>query len=270
MNGIPDAGGPSKAVQLVVDTAASPFDALRQVRADGSEFWSARDLQPHVDYARWENFRGVIGRAITAADNTNVPVQTNFREVTKNAEVGFGTRVVEDIELSRLGCYLVFMNGDPHKPVIAAAQHYFAMRTREAEVAQPIRALESQEDRAVARLAVLQAAKGLIDPRHLEAKARCQIAIGLGEAPELDASCRPLYAQDYLHEKGLTRKRISTISSMFGRRLKAAYVEHHGVAPKQYPLETGSGQIRNVNAYTESDRALMDAVWDRFYAGVAM
>ena len=26
--------------------SGSPFDAVRQVRADGTEFWSARDLMP--------------------------------------------------------------------------------------------------------------------------------------------------------------------------------------------------------------------------------
>lgn len=269
MTGIPDPGGASKAVQLVIDTA-SPFDALRQVRTDGSEFWSARALCQAVEYETWRNFAAAIDRARLACKNSNEPVQLHFVGTNKMVDIGNGARrSITDTELSRHGAYLVLMNGDPAKPEIAKAQAYFAERTRQAEVIEQAVAAPvlTPEDRAVKRLAVLQAAKGLIDPRHLEAKARCQIAIGLGEAPELDATCRPLYAQDYLQDRGLTHRQIRSMSAMFGKRLKAAYVEHHGTAPKQYPLETGAGQIRNVNAYTESDRALMDAVWDRFYAG---
>ena len=44
-------------------------------------------------------------------------------------EIGSGARRnVEDYELSRYACYLIVMNGDPRKEVIALGQTYFAVK----------------------------------------------------------------------------------------------------------------------------------------------
>ena len=120
--------------------------------------------------------------------------------------------------------------------------------------------------RARAHLELIQAAKGLVDPRHLEAKARIVLARGLGEAPELEPAHTPLYAQTFLEEKGLNRSKVASISPVFGKRVKAAYVLEHGVEPERYPLTTQGGQVRLVNAYTESDRPLLERVWQEYYA----
>jgi len=47
----------------------SPFDAIRRVRADGSEYWSARDLMPLMGYGTWERFKNPIERALASARN---------------------------------------------------------------------------------------------------------------------------------------------------------------------------------------------------------
>ena len=108
---------------------SSPFDAIRQSRPDGSEFWSARDLMPMLGYSKWQDFESAIGRAQIAAQVQGHNMLDLFTSVHKKT----GGRPQQDFELARFACYLVAMNGDPRKPEIAAAQAYFAIRTREAE-----------------------------------------------------------------------------------------------------------------------------------------
>ena len=40
------------------------FEDIKHIWEDGSEYWSARELGPALDYAKWENFAKVIKRAI--------------------------------------------------------------------------------------------------------------------------------------------------------------------------------------------------------------
>lgn len=118
---------------------------------------------------------------------------------------------------------------------------------------------------ARSQMELCQAAKGLIHPDHLEAKARIVLARGLGEKPEIDQSRRPLYAADYLKEKNLSSSRLRSVSGVFGKRVKAAYIEKMGREPMKYDLTVANGQVRQVFAYTEADRWLLDEVWGTYY-----
>ena len=116
------------------------------------------------------------------------------------------------------------------------------------------------------RMELCQAAKGLIHPDHLEAKARIVLARGLGEAPELDPETRPLYTADFLKSKNLSNKKMKSVAPMFGKRMKALYTLEKGREPGKYDLTLPNGQVRQVNGYTEADRELMQQVWDEYYA----
>jgi DNA-damage-inducible protein D len=122
----------SKVTLAFPDDEGSPFDRIKQVRPDGTQFWSARTLQGLMGYVKWQNLTTAIARAMQAASNTGADVAGLFTEVSKKS----GGRNAEDFELTRYAAYLVAMNGDPNKPEVAAAQSYFAVRTREAEVTQ--------------------------------------------------------------------------------------------------------------------------------------
>jgi DNA-damage-inducible protein D len=108
-------------------TSTSVFDALRRDDEHGS-YWTGRDLMVALGYDKWERFEDAIERAIVAAVNSGQP--DAFSRVR---EEGTGGRPRTDYRMSRYGAYLLAMNGDPRKTEIAAAQSYFAIKTREAE-----------------------------------------------------------------------------------------------------------------------------------------
>lgn len=123
----------------------NPFDVIKQTNDDGSECWSARDLQQLLGYVKWSEFHNAIERAMSAAVNVGVGVDENFTGSSKVS--GSRGPAQQDYCLTRYAAYLVAMNGDPRKEEIAAAQTYFAVKTRAAELAaiEPRRELSNRE-----------------------------------------------------------------------------------------------------------------------------
>jgi hypothetical protein len=118
---------------------SSPFDAIRGYRADGSEYWTARELTKWLGYTNWRNGEKAIKRAIVSCENQGFDATENIARTIKLSTRHRGAVVeIDDYELSRLACYLVAMNADPEKEMVAMAQGYFAMQTRKAEVVIPV------------------------------------------------------------------------------------------------------------------------------------
>lgn len=112
------------------------FDDIIHVSEDGEiEFWYARELQPLLGYARWENFELVIKKAKAACENAGGNIEDHFRDVTKMIKLAKNAeREVKEYTLTRYACYLIAQNGDPRKDEIAFAQSYFAVQTRKQEI----------------------------------------------------------------------------------------------------------------------------------------
>ena len=127
------------------------FEDIKQVRDDGSYYWSARDLAPVLEYSKWENFYKVIKRAMIACENSGHSISNDFPEVRKIVAAGSSTKPVKDYELSRYACYLIVQNGDPRKETIALGQTYFAIQTYRQEVADHFNQLDEDRRRLVVR-----------------------------------------------------------------------------------------------------------------------
>lgn len=129
--------------QLELPTPGSPFDTIRRTDESG-EWWSARELMPLLGYSKWDRFADAIDRAIVAATNSGTDAVREFSQVAKLTGAGnLGEQARKDYRLSRYAAYLIAMNGDPRKGQIAAAQSYFAIRTREAEAREELDELEA-------------------------------------------------------------------------------------------------------------------------------
>ena len=127
------------------------FEDIKRIREDGSEFWSARELGPALEYSKWENFHNVIKRAMIACDNAGRSILDHFPEVRNLVEGGVAPRDKIDYELSRYACYLIVQNGDPRKGIIALGQTYFAIQTYRQELADHYNQLDEDRRRLVVR-----------------------------------------------------------------------------------------------------------------------
>lgn len=102
---------------------------------EGIECWSARELQSLLGYSKWENFEKVIQKAKESCSNAGEEIDYHFPDFRKTISMPKGAqKEIEDILLSRYGCYLIAQNGDSRKQEIAFAQNYFAVQTRKAEL----------------------------------------------------------------------------------------------------------------------------------------
>jgi len=127
------------------------FENIKHLRADGSEYWLARELAPVLDYTQWRNFLKVVDKAMIACNISGHNVSCDFADVNKIVDAGATSKPVKDYELSRYACYLIVQNGDPRKEVIALGQTYFAIQTYRQEIADRFNELDEESRRLVIR-----------------------------------------------------------------------------------------------------------------------
>lgn len=105
----------------------SPFEQLREVDAEGREWWNSRKLARVMGYGKYWNFERVMDKAMAWATQKGYTLAEHFREIREMAELGSGAvREVTSVMLSRAACTSVAMNADQKKVMVKAAREYFA------------------------------------------------------------------------------------------------------------------------------------------------
>lgn len=140
------------------------FESIKHVNEYGQEYWYARELQSVLEYAEWRNFQKLIEKAQTACENSDVDADECFVEVNKTSPMpNGGVKLIEDYMLSRYACYLIVMNGDPRKEVIAVGQTYFAVKTRQQELIDHYDELSEEQKRLAIRKEMKEHNKSLAE-----------------------------------------------------------------------------------------------------------
>lgn len=118
-----------------IEKLIAKFEGAAEIDDEGTEFWTARNLQELLDYSKWDSFLEVVEKAQIACKTTGQPVGNHFADARKMVPIGSGAeREIPDMRLTRYACYLVAQNGDARKKPIAFAQTYFAIQTRRQEI----------------------------------------------------------------------------------------------------------------------------------------
>lgn len=140
------------------------FEGIKHINEYGEEYWLARELQPVLEYAQWRRFSDAIERAKLACKNSGFMIEDHFADVGKMVDIGSGAeRQIEDVMLSRYACYLIVMNGDPRKEVIAIGQSYFAVKTRQQELIDNYEQLSEDQKRLAIRNEMIAHNKSLAE-----------------------------------------------------------------------------------------------------------
>lgn len=148
----------------LVEYSEQTFESIKHVNEAGQEYWLARELQKVLEYSQWRRFQETIERAKQSCKNSGIPISEHFADVGKSYRMpNGGEREIGDIMLSRYACYLIVMNGDAGKQIIALGQTYFAVKTRQQELIEDYEQLSENQKRLSIRSEMVEHNKSLAE-----------------------------------------------------------------------------------------------------------
>jgi len=250
--------------------------------SNGGRYWYASHFMAMLGYESMASFEQAINRAIGTCTTLGIPVLENFQQCTREAQDGS----VPDYKLSRFACYLVAMNGDVRKPLVAKLQAYFAgladaarkyiqsvqdverVQIRD-DISEKERGLASTAKRAgVTEYALFQNAgyrgmynldlqrlkqmKGLTDQGRtlLDFMDRRELAGNLFRLSETDARL----VSEQIHGQTPAER----VAHEVGSKVRKMMIENTGTRPEMIPLTGDIKQVRSALKQTAKELKKLD------------
>ena len=115
----------------------SPFDSIREVDAEGHEWWNSRKLARLMGYMKYWNFERLMDKVATfLQQEKGLDLKEHMVEIEEMAQLNNGGyRQVTSFLLSRTACVSIAMNADKKKPITKVAQDYFTQKMDSKELA---------------------------------------------------------------------------------------------------------------------------------------
>ena len=115
----------------------SPFDSIKEVDAEGHEWWNSRKLARLMGYMKYWNFERLMDKVATFLQKEKgLDLKEHMVEIEEMAQLNNGGyRQVTSFLLSRTACVAVAMNADKKKPITKVAQDYFTQKMDSKELA---------------------------------------------------------------------------------------------------------------------------------------
>lgn len=115
----------------------SPFDDIKEVDAEGHEWWNSRKLARLMGYMKYWNFERLMDKVATfLQQEKGLDLKEHMVEIEEMAQLNNGGyRQVTSFLLSRTACVAIAMNADKKKPITKVAQDYFTQKMDSKELA---------------------------------------------------------------------------------------------------------------------------------------
>ena len=139
------------------------FEDIKHINEYGQEFWYARELSKVLGYKDFRNFELIIFKAMENCKNSNQEIDDHFGDTTEMVNIGSNAkRGFKSYKLSRYAAYLILLNADPDKPIVALGKTYFAVKTRQQELIDNYDSLSEDQKRIAIRYEMIEHNKQLV------------------------------------------------------------------------------------------------------------
>ena len=115
----------------------SPFESIKEMDAEGREWWNSRKLARLMGYQKYWNFERLMDKVATfLQQEKGLDLKEHMVEIEEMAQLNNGGyRQVKSIKLSRTACVAISLNADQKKPIVKAAKEFFMNKLDSKELA---------------------------------------------------------------------------------------------------------------------------------------